>query len=508
MLQYLNPFQIKHYNFQTRLHHHICSFILVDMATPEKIGRYIIKSELGRGGMATVYHAHDPLFEREVALKVLPREMLHDPQFRSRFEREIKMVASLEHPAIVPVYDVGDEDGQPYFVMRFMTGGSLSDLIKNGQFTLAETANIISKIAQGLAYAHRKGVIHRDLKPDNILFDENAEPFISDFGIAKLAESGSSLTGSGVIGTPAYMSPEQAQGTQVDGRSDVYGLGVIIYQMLTGQQPYSADTPMGVVLKHITEPVPDILKLIPDMPPEVDDLIKKALAKDKTKRYENTIELAKALNKIGLGDEGNLTFNATTGLKTRLNNATTLSPTLARNKTGLIVVGVVLVVAIIGFFLIRNQLMASPQATPTATLLTQPTVTLVPITAAPVFAAACSVDITFPTPEVRLTDNRCLQKDPYALFALPANATFETLNPEAKCRVESTSSGRQVISCTGPDFLKLRLKICLPPPPLADTQLNQCSADSTFNPQNQCCVSIPPQEAGCVVQEVQLKGCE
>ncbi|MBK6795031.1 MAG: serine/threonine protein kinase [Anaerolineales bacterium] len=174
------------------------------MPIPEKIGRYEIKSELGRGGMATVYRAFDPSFDREVAIKVLPREMLHDPQFRSRFEREIKMIASLEHPAIVPVYDVGNEDGQPYFVMRFMNGGSLSDLIEAGSIPIQDTARLVEKIAQGLAYAHRKGIIHRDLKPDNILFDENGEPFISDFGVAKLSESGSNLTGSGVIGTRLY----------------------------------------------------------------------------------------------------------------------------------------------------------------------------------------------------------------------------------------------------------------------------------------------------------------
>lgn len=475
------------------------------MATPEKIGRYIIKAELGRGGMATVYHAHDPLFEREVALKVLPREMLHDPQFRSRFEREIKMVASLEHPSIVPVYDVGDEDGQPYFVMRFMTGGSLSDLIKQGQFSIKDTAIIISKIAQGLAYAHRKGIIHRDLKPDNVLFDENGEPFISDFGIAKLAESGSNLTGSGVIGTPAYMSPEQAQGTQVDGRSDVYGLGVIIYQMLTGQQPYSADTPMGVVLKHITEPVPEILKLIPDMPAEVDDLIKTALAKDKNKRYENTIELAKALNKIGLGDEGNLTFSTNSGIKTRLHNSTTLSPTLTRGKTGLIIVGVVLVVALIGFFLIRNQLM-SPEATATVEVA-PPTLTLAPITE-PAFAPACSANILPPVPEVLFTNSQCVRKAPYSLFSIPMNATFESLTPEGKCQVELNSGDRKIISCTGANFLVMDLKVCLPPLPVPPSDLNQCSPDSTFNPRNQCCMAVAPQDVGCLVQEIQLKGCE
>ncbi|MDP2776580.1 MAG: serine/threonine-protein kinase, partial [Anaerolineales bacterium] len=164
-------------------------FILARMAIPEKIGRYIIKSELGRGGMATVYRAFDPSFDREVAIKVLPREMLHDPQFRSRFEREIKMVAGLEHPAIVPVYDVGDQDGQPYFVMRYMTGGSLSDWIKKEKFSIQDTARIIEKIARGLAFSHKKGIVHRDLKPDNILFDDNGAPFISDFGVAKLIEA-------------------------------------------------------------------------------------------------------------------------------------------------------------------------------------------------------------------------------------------------------------------------------------------------------------------------------
>ena len=130
-----------------RLHQYVHRFILARMAIPEKIGRYIVKSELGRGGMATVYRAHDPSVDREVAIKVLPREMLHDPQFRSRFEREIKMVAALEHPSIVPIYDVGDEDGQPYFVMRYMTGGSLSDGIEKGKFSVQDTARIIEKLS-------------------------------------------------------------------------------------------------------------------------------------------------------------------------------------------------------------------------------------------------------------------------------------------------------------------------------------------------------------------------
>ncbi len=220
-----------------------------------------IKSELGRGGMATVYRGYDPRFEREVAVKVLPRELLHaDPQFRLRFEREAKIIAQLEHSAIVPVYDVGEADGQPYFVMRYMNGGSLSDRIKAGVMTIDEAARILGTIAPGLDEAHSKGIVHRDIKPSNILFDKRGNPYISDFGIAKLTQAqAGNVTGSAIIGTPAYMAPEQAQGEEIDGRADIYALGIILYEMVTGKQPYEADTPMAVAIKHITDPVPHIL---------------------------------------------------------------------------------------------------------------------------------------------------------------------------------------------------------------------------------------------------------
>src|SRR5574338_683944 len=165
---------------------------------PEKIGIYEVKSELGRGGMATVYRAYDPRFEREVAVKVLPPELLHaDPQFKMRFEREAKIIASLEHPSIVPVYDVGDDNGQPFFVMRYMNGGSLSDRIKAGIMSVEEAARILGIIAPGLDEAHSKGIVHRDIKPSNILFDRRNNPYISDFGIAKLSQAQTgSVTGS------------------------------------------------------------------------------------------------------------------------------------------------------------------------------------------------------------------------------------------------------------------------------------------------------------------------
>jgi len=476
------------------------------MPLPEKIGRYEIKSELGRGGMATVYRAYDPSFDREVAVKVLPREMMHDPQFRSRFGREIKMIASLEHPSIVPVYDVGDDDGQPFFVMRFMNGGSLSDVIEKGSVSLQDTARIVEKIAQGLAHAHRKGIIHRDLKPDNILFDEEGDPFISDFGVAKLSESSSNLTGSGVIGTPAYMSPEQAQGLEIDHRSDVYGLGVIVYQMLSGHQPYSADTPMGVVVKHITEPVPEILKVLPTLQPEIDAVIKVAMAKDRTQRYENTIELAKALNVIAFGSSGNLTYSSNTGILPRLkNNTIRLSK---KQTTGLAVTAAVLLVALVGFLLVGNQLFSSSEETALQTEeVSAPILEPATTEAAAAFAPSCSADITFPVPEVKETASICTKKLPYVNLTIPEGAEFTALSADSKCDIVVTNSGKDVITCTGPAFALIEVQVCQRPE-ITIAQSSQCSSDTTYNTEGVCCVAVPPEDAGCVIQQVQLKGCQ
>jgi serine/threonine protein kinase len=254
---------------------------------PKKIGRYRIKAELGRGGMSTVYLAHDPHFERDVAVKLLPLELLHQPTFRRRFEREAKVVAALDHPAIVPVYDFGEEAGQPFLVMRSMTGGSLSDRLKHGSLTIKEASAIISRLAPALDEVHAHGVIHRDIKPSNILFDQRNDPYISDFGTAKLMQAQTKLTDTGgAVGTPAYMSPEQIQGDEeIDGRSDIYSLGVILFEMLTGQHPYQTNTPIAVAVKHIFEPVPAILDMVPNLPTECQEIIGRAMAKDKVDRF-------------------------------------------------------------------------------------------------------------------------------------------------------------------------------------------------------------------------------
>ena len=246
--------------------------------------------------MATVFLATDPLIGRDIAVKVLPREFLHDPSFRGRFEREARTIAMLEHPAIVPIYDFGEQDGQPYLVMRYMQSGTLGDRIKDGPLPIAEAAEILKRIGSALDHAHSRGVIHRDLKPGNILFDEAGRAFLSDFGIVKLAQSNATFTGGGIIGTPAYMSPEQVHGDKdIDGRSDIYTLGVILFEMLTGQMPYRADTPAKLMMAHVLNPVPRIIDVRPDLPSATNNILGKALAKSPDERFTTAGDLSTAL---------------------------------------------------------------------------------------------------------------------------------------------------------------------------------------------------------------------
>ena len=332
--------------------------------SPDKVGRYKIKSELGRSGMATVYRAFDPVSNREVAIKILPREMLDNLVTRARFKREIKLIASLEHPAIVPVYDVGGEDNhQPYFVMRYMSGGSLSEMIRKGRFSLRDAALVIERIAAALDHAHSRGVIHRDIKPDNVLFDTSNNPYISDFGVAKFTESLVSTTNQEVIGTPAYLSPEQALGEDVDHRADIYGLGAMLYEMLTGARPFSKDTVISLALQHVNDPVPNILKLRPDLPGEVDVIIKKAMAKNRENRYNTALELAHDLNKAAY--EGEPTLQKIPAIMDR-----EVAPARSSSRAGWVVTGLILLLALAGgAYLFRDQLPFLSPAAPTATVL-------------------------------------------------------------------------------------------------------------------------------------------
>lgn len=265
---------------------------------PDKIGRYEILRELGRGGMATVYLARDPAFRRRVAVKVLPPGFAHTPEFRARFEREAQVIAALEHPYIVPVYDFGEdpETGQPFLVMRYMPGGTLVDRIAGRPMPLAHVVPIIQRIAEALEEAHSQSIIHRDLKPANVMFDARDQAFLSDFGLAKMFDNNTTaITLTGVMGTPAYMSPEQALGDDLDGRSDVYALGVVLYEMLTGRQPYEAKTPAAMMIKHVTVITPLIDTERLSLPAECNQVLAAALAKNRDERYRTPAALAEGI---------------------------------------------------------------------------------------------------------------------------------------------------------------------------------------------------------------------
>lgn len=265
------------------------------------LGPYRIMEQLGIGGMATVYKAYQPSMDRTVAVKVLPAHFAQDPTFRARFEQEAKVIANLEHARILPVYDYGSEDNISYIVMRYLDAGTLSDRLRENTLDIRETSKIIGQIGEALDYAHKKGIVHRDIKPSNIMLHSNGDIYLTDFGIAKMIEGSSSFTGSAIVGTPDYMSPEQGLGQPIDHRTDIYSLGVVLYQMALGRVPFEAETPMAVVIKHINEPLPMPSKIKPGLSPAVERVILRAMAKEPEDRFENCGALAEALDKAVRG---------------------------------------------------------------------------------------------------------------------------------------------------------------------------------------------------------------
>jgi hypothetical protein len=246
--------------------------------------------------MAAVYKAYQPGMERYVALKVLPRTYADDPQFTARFQREAKLLAQLQHPHILPVFDFGQAEGYTYIVMPFIQSGTLTDQLKGSPVPLARIRQIITQVGEALNYAHTRGMIHRDIKPSNILIDESGNCLLTDFGLARMVEDAVNLTSTGtVMGTPAYMSPEQGSGMKIDARSDIYSLGVVLFEMATGRVPYQAETPIAVVFKHVQDPLPPARSLNPDLPEAVELVILKALAKNPEDRYQTAADMVRAI---------------------------------------------------------------------------------------------------------------------------------------------------------------------------------------------------------------------
>jgi len=269
----------------------------MDSLVGRTLGQYQIVEQLGQGGMAAVYKAFQPSLNRYVAVKVLPPDLARQqPDFAARFTREAHAVAQLQHPHILSVYDFGREGDLTYIVMQYVEAGTLQKHMRQ-PMSLETIARIIEQLADALDYAHRRGIIHRDIKPTNVLMEDGRWPLLADFGIAKLLGGDSGLTATGVgIGTPAYMSPEQGRGQPVvDARSDVYSLGVMLFEMLTGQVPFMADTPLGIVMQHILNPLPSPRSLNPVIPEAVERVIFKALAKDPNDRFASAGEMAAAL---------------------------------------------------------------------------------------------------------------------------------------------------------------------------------------------------------------------
>jgi len=260
-------------------------------------GKYEIKRLLGKGGMGAVFLAQDLTLEREVAIKVLPPDFSTDPQVIKRFQQEAKTAAKLDHTNIIPIYRVESEDGLNYFVMKFISGTSLEDVLDSKQpLTDDYIQRILWEAACALGHAHSRGVVHRDVKPANIMFDHDGRVMLTDFGISKALQSASGLTGTGmIIGTPHYMAPEQAKGQPVDGRADQYALGVVGYRLLAGALPFSGDSVHTILYKHIFEEAPRLSGLRETAPKDLTDAIQRALSKDPAQRFPTMEDFATAL---------------------------------------------------------------------------------------------------------------------------------------------------------------------------------------------------------------------
>ncbi|MBL6980949.1 MAG: protein kinase [Anaerolineales bacterium] len=366
-----------------------------DSLVGQTLGGYRLVERLGQGGMATVYKAYEAALGRYVAVKVLPQFFARDPSFMRRFQREAKAVAQLSHPNIVPIHTYGEHGNITYIVMQYIEGGTLKKS-RGNVMNSAEALELLLPVVRALNYAHQRGIVHRDVKPSNILLTEGEWPMLADFGLAQMAEASVQLTGTGVgIGTPMYMSPEQGQGAGVDQRTDIYSMGIVLYELLTGDVPFRADTPMAVVIKHMTAPMPPPRQVNSDIPEVLEEVILKATAKEPEHRYQSAEEMAQAME-AALG-ELRRSPEVAPELETSEPQAEQSPARPSRTPLFLGILGIVLLAAL-GVFLLtggRGEAMIGALGLRPSTTLTA---TLIPPTETPLPTSTLTATPEPPTP--------------------------------------------------------------------------------------------------------------
>ncbi len=476
------------------------------MDTPKKIGRYEILEELGHGAMGTVYRAKDPAMDRVVALKTIISMMLDSEQggeFRERFYREARAAGALTHPGIVPVFDVGEHEGLPFLVMEFISGKTLADAVRKGErMTLDRVCEIGQKIADALGYAHQHGVVHRDIKPANILLTSKEShgierPKITDFGVAKLAAGHTTLTGH-ILGTPAFMPPEQFTGAPIDGRADIFSLGVVLYWLATGEQPFPGESMTAVSYKVVhTEPVPP-RKLNPSVPLKLESIILKCLAKNPQERYPTGEELARELGELRAanwgagakpatvdvplpGSDPNATFieapTPTPGAAKSVRPAEVQAPVRApqpqkkSNNVLVLTAAAIAIVIVGGLYQLRHKDAPAAQATPPA----------VAVTAAPSPAPA-PAPASSPDPNPAVTDDGLSKTS--AVTPAPATVTPATTTPAPKAPAApkpAPSVPKKVETKPALPENPAPAKVEAPPPEPAAVDFNPKSLDPKAN---------------------------
>lgn len=335
----------------------------MDKLIGKRIGPYEVRDLIGHGGMATVYRGYQANLNRFVAIKVLADWMSQDTQFVHRFRLEALAAGGLRHPNILTILDAGTFEGQHYIVMDYVPTGTLGDLMRNGPMSPDQAVTLTAQIADALDYVHRRGIVHRDMKPTNVLMDEDGRPLLADFGIAQAMVSGPRLTQTGsAVGTPEYMSPEQGQGARVDGRSDIYSLGIILYQMLTGKVPFAADTPMATLYQVVHQPPVSPRQVNPSIPPYLESIILKAIAKRPEDRFQTGGEMAESLRRRGVTPAP--AKRGSTRLPAPASPPGGVTPAPRRRPLPLVFGGVIGLIAVIGISLLLSGLIRNEPRVP------------------------------------------------------------------------------------------------------------------------------------------------